>query len=71
MTKLDEHLSNKTQKLVSTTTNEETTTAFIDTEETNNCRRVSLLTSEEIDRGQWSKPLDFLMSMIAYAVGLG
>jgi len=34
-------------------------------------RKVSLLGVEVVDRGQWSGPLDFLMSMIAYAVGLG
>ncbi|KAI6196412.1 Sodium-and chloride-dependent creatine transporter 1 [Aphelenchoides besseyi] len=34
-------------------------------------RKVSVLGVEVVDRGQWSGPLDFLMSMIAYAVGLG
>uniref|UniRef100_A0A915ES23 Transporter n=1 Tax=Ditylenchus dipsaci TaxID=166011 RepID=A0A915ES23_9BILA len=34
-------------------------------------RKVSVLGVEVVDRGQWSSPLDFLMSMIAYAVGLG
>lgn len=34
-------------------------------------RKISLLGVEEIDRGQWIGPFDFLMSMIAYAVGLG
>ncbi|KAK0395900.1 hypothetical protein QR680_001480 [Steinernema hermaphroditum] len=34
-------------------------------------RRDSVLPAEPVDRGQWSGPLDFLMSMVAYAVGLG
>jgi solute carrier family 6 GABA transporter-like protein 1 len=34
-------------------------------------RKTSVLGIEVVDRGQWSGPLDFLMSMIAYAVGLG
>ncbi|CAD5210387.1 unnamed protein product [Bursaphelenchus okinawaensis] len=34
-------------------------------------RKVSVLGVEVVDRGTWSGPLDFLMSMIAYAVGLG
>lgn len=34
-------------------------------------RKVSVLGVEVVDRGQWTGPLDFLMSMIAYAVGLG
>ncbi|KAI1713828.1 sodium:neurotransmitter symporter family domain-containing protein [Ditylenchus destructor] len=34
-------------------------------------RKISVLGVEVVDRGQWSGPLDFLMSMVAYAVGLG
>ncbi|TMS35855.1 hypothetical protein L596_003157 [Steinernema carpocapsae] len=34
-------------------------------------RKDSVLPAEPVDRGQWSGPLDFLMSMVAYAVGLG
>ncbi|KAF7634743.1 hypothetical protein Mgra_00005891 [Meloidogyne graminicola] len=34
-------------------------------------RKVSILGHELLDRGQWSGQFDFLMSMIAYAVGLG
>uniref|UniRef100_A0A1I8B3F1 Uncharacterized protein n=1 Tax=Meloidogyne hapla TaxID=6305 RepID=A0A1I8B3F1_MELHA len=34
-------------------------------------RKVSVLGHELFDRGQWSGQFDFLMSMIAYAVGLG
>ena len=34
-------------------------------------RKLSVLGVEVVDRGQWSGPLDFLMSMVAYAVGLG
>ncbi|KAH7727103.1 SNF-3 protein [Aphelenchoides avenae] len=34
-------------------------------------RKVSVLGVEVVDRGQWTGPLDFLMSMVAYAVGLG
>ena len=34
-------------------------------------RKVSVLGQEVIDRGQWTGQFDFLMSMIAYAVGLG
>uniref|UniRef100_A0A915MSP0 Transporter n=1 Tax=Meloidogyne javanica TaxID=6303 RepID=A0A915MSP0_MELJA len=34
-------------------------------------RKLSVLGHELFDRGQWSGQFDFLMSMIAYAVGLG
>uniref|UniRef100_A0A183BR75 Transporter n=1 Tax=Globodera pallida TaxID=36090 RepID=A0A183BR75_GLOPA len=34
-------------------------------------RKISVLGAESVDRGQWTGQFDFLMSMIAYAVGLG
>lgn len=34
-------------------------------------RKSSIFAPEALHRGQWTGPLDFIMSLVAYAVGLG
>ncbi|VDK43461.1 unnamed protein product [Anisakis simplex] len=50
---------------------DEKTTDSMSTESKQLTRRLSILGAESVDRGQWTGRFDFLMSMIAYAVGLG